>query len=842
MQLRPYQIECINSIPESGRYLIQMPTGAGKCFAKGTKIKMFDGSVKNIEDIKENELVMGEDSTPRKVKGLARGVEMMYKVTPVKGNPYVVNESHILSLKITGMGNTRKKIVTDCIGKKYSSGDICNISVKDYMACSKTFKHVAKGWRAPVEYPQKKVDIPPYILGVWLGDGTSSGPQITTMEPEIIREFARYCTSNGLALSATASSQTGKAITYGIIARKQSWGGNIFRNQLRLRGLINNKHIPKDYLINSRKNRLELLAGLLDTDGYLIDGCCFEIASVSKVLSVQILELARSLGFAAYSSIKVVNGDKYYRINISGDTHLIPTRVERRKAHKRKQIKDVLLTGIKVESIGIGEYYGFEIEGDKKLFLLEDFTVVHNTVTFANIPRRGKTLILAHREELIYQPIKYYDCPVGIEMADRTSNGEEVIIASVQSLVRRIDKFPTDYFDMIIIDEAHHAGALTYKKICNYFNPRLLLGFTATPNRGDKVRLDDVFERIIFQRDIKWAIKNKYLCDIHCLRVNIGYDLSKVSKRMGDFAPGELEAAMNIEAQNKAIAEAYYKHAKGQTLIFATSVKHAEAIAKEIKGAVAVTADTKNRADIIDRFTRREIPVLVNCMIFTEGTDMPLVETVIMARPTQSDTLYTQAVGRGLRLYPGKDKLILIDCVGVSGKASLCAAPTLIGLDISEVPERYQDDIEGDLFDLPELILQKSDTPESWIRNIELVNLWAKQQKYNTHNINFFKLPNGDLLVNLPNKVKYKIAAQDELGLSEGIPMQQAIDNLYKVLSENHQDSKYVWDLTVAKRWGKKPASEKQIKLIKRRLKKYDADGLTKLEASQILNRVMCNA
>lgn len=251
-------------------------------------------------------------------------------------------------------------------------------------------------------------------------------------------------------------------------------------------------------------------------------------------------------------------------------------------------------------------------------YLIQMATGLGKTATFTNIKRKGKVLVLAHREELVTQPIKYYDCPVGIEMADSHSKGEKVIIASVMTLIHRLEKFNPNEFDTIIIDEAHHAAAQSYKKIINYFKPRLLLGFTATPNRGDNVRLDDIFQKIIYQKDLRWAIKNKYLTDIYCMRVNIGYDISKVARRMGDFAVGELEEALNTEALNGAIAEAYKKYAFGQTLIFAISVKHAQDIAKLIPGAVAVTADTKDRAKLIQKFTNREIPCLVNCMIFTE--------------------------------------------------------------------------------------------------------------------------------------------------------------------------------------------------------------------------------
>lgn len=475
-------------------------------------------------------------------------------------------------------------------------------------------------------------------------------------------------------------------------------------------------------------------------------------------------------------------------------------------------------------------------------YLIQMATGLGKTATFTNIKRKGRVLVLAHREELINQPVKYYDCPVGIEMANNKSNGEEVVIASVMTLVHRLDKFNSNDFDLIIIDEAHHSAATTYKKIIDYFKPRLLLGFTATPNRGDGVRLDDVFQKIIYQKDLKWAIQNKYLTDIHCLRVNIGYDISKVARRMGDFATGELEEAMNTDALNGAIAEAYKKHAKGQTLIFATSVEHAQNIAELIPGAVAVTANTKNRAELINKFTNREIPCLVNCMIFTEGTDMPLVETVMIARPTTNSSLYTQMVGRGLRLYPGKDKLTLIDLVGTTGKTSLCTAPTLIGIDLNTVPKSKQDEIQGDLFDLPDLITQKADCIESWIRNIEVVNLWAKEQEYNLHNVNWFKMPNGDFILQLKGKC-LKIPAQNEIGetiLDRPMKMQEAFDIAYQYLCENCEDQRYLWDLSIVKKWGKAPASEKQKEQVKRFFRDYDTSELTKLEASQILNRMFC--
>ena len=480
-------------------------------------------------------------------------------------------------------------------------------------------------------------------------------------------------------------------------------------------------------------------------------------------------------------------------------------------------------------------------------FLIQMATGLGKTVTFANIKREGRMLILSHREELVRQPLKYFNCSTGVEMSKETSHGEEVVSASVQSLIHRLDRFYPDDFDVIVVDEAHHSAAKSYRKIIQHFTPRLLLGFTATPNRADSVRLNDIYDEIIFKRDLKWGIKNGYLCDIQCKRADIGFDLSAVHIRLGDYAPGELDKAMDGTAD--AIAQVYREHAKGATLIFAVSVDQANEIAKRIDNAETVTGETKNRSEIINRFTNREIPCLVNCMVFTEGTDIPLVETVIIARPTQSDTLYTQMVGRGLRLYPGKDMLTLIDCVGVTGKASLCTAPSLLGIDPSDVPESRSDALEGMLFDLPQQIETASDCPQSWIKNIQIINIWAEEQKYNTHDVNWFRKPDGSFVCSLPDKQKLRIESPDELGETifrgQKVDMQTAFDKAYEALCTEYADSKCIWDLKSAKRWGKAPASEKQIQLIKRRGKKiisesnFDIGNLTKLEASQILNRLI---
>jgi type I site-specific restriction endonuclease len=464
-------------------------------------------------------------------------------------------------------------------------------------------------------------------------------------------------------------------------------------------------------------------------------------------------------------------------------------------------------------------------------------TGLGKTVLFSQIPRKGRVLILSHREELVNQPVKYYNCKVGIERASETANGEEVVSASVQSIVRRLDKYKEDDFDIVIVDECQHSPSPTYMKICDYFKPRLLLGFTATPKRGDGVRLDKVFDSICYHKDIRWGIENNWLSDIYCRQVEIGYNLQNVKTAMGDYAESELADAM--EGTGAAIGDAYTKYAKGSTLIFGVSVAHCQEIAASIPGAMVVTGETKNRAEIIERFTRREISCIVNCMIFTEGTDLPLVETVIVARPTKNVSLYTQIVGRGLRLHPDKPYLNLIDCVGASCM-DMCRAPSLLGLDPETVPKEKAN---KPLRELEEIALQEINSPIGWIRNIKTVSLWAKKERFDLHGVNYFREPNGDLVLRLPKSPEIRIPAPTVLGKTfrnngEIIEMQTALDRVYQWLCNNAMESKTLWNLAAVKRWGKEPASEKQLGLLNRMKVNWKeaVSEISKLDAACMIN------
>ena len=493
-------------------------------------------------------------------------------------------------------------------------------------------------------------------------------------------------------------------------------------------------------------------------------------------------------------------------------------------------------------------------------YLVAVATGLGKTVIFSHIKRRGRMLILSHREELVWQPRKYFDCTFGVEQADNHSNGEEVVSASVQSLVRRLDSFSPDDFDIIITDEAHHAVADTYRRIYDYFKPRLHIGFTATPNRADNVKLGEIYSKILYERNLKWGIDHKYLTDVKCFTVDIGFDLSEVHKQCDDLNLAELSSAVDNPLQNQKVAAAYYEKAVGQTLIFATTVQHAYHIAELIDGAVVVTAETQNRAEIIERFTNREIPCLVNCMVFTEGTDMPLIETVIIARPTRNASLYTQMVGRGLRTHEGKDALNLIDCVGITGKLDICQAPDLFG--IGEIPKDIPPEkLQGKLLtEIEEMVteeLNKPVPPPDWKINVQLIKLFADNGNYDTHNVNYVVLPNGDMTCSIGEGRIFRVTAEDITGNSSAYlkhddiivrtvptaPMQDILDEVHHILVCDYQQAIYLWDIPHVMRWANVPASDKQKALIqrlarKKKRKDIQVNDLSKYEASVLIGQM----
>lgn len=374
--------------------------GVGKCFGKGTMVMMFDGSKKPVEDICEGDLLMGDDSAPRKVLSLARGKENMYWVHQNHGMSYRVNESHILSLKRSQTEG------------KHKSGDVLNISVKDYLNMPEGTKHRYKGYKTGVNFPSREVLVDPYFLGLWLGDGASSSVRITNPDPEISAYLNQY--ADYLGQKFKTHKVDGKCdyhtITTGVRGGYCRGAGSL-QAQLNSIGVLNNKHVPDDYLYNSREVRLRLLAGIIDTDGHYT-GNGYEVTQKNKKLALNIKSLAETLGLRVSFREKVarIKDISYeclvFRLIITGDIWKIPCKVKRKIANETRKNKNWLVTGINVKFDCYDDYYGFEIDGNK-LFLLEDTTVTHNTSfgvsVMMELAKKGKRVAMISSEMSVEQ-------------------------------------------------------------------------------------------------------------------------------------------------------------------------------------------------------------------------------------------------------------------------------------------------------------------------------------------------------------------------------------------------------------------------------------------------------
>jgi len=423
--------------------------GTGKCLGKGTPILMFDGTIKPVEQIVEGDKLMGPDSKPKTVLSTTAGREMLYEIVPTKGDSYVVNESHILSLKAC----------SNCLG--YKKNEIVNISVRDFIQETKTFQRRLMGWRTGVSLGKQEISLDPYFLGVWLGDGHSDGASITNGNKKITDWVRNYTEKNGLKFKKVADA--GKAVTYRLSAEKTVGkprkGKNPILTMLQELDLIQNKHIPYNYLVNTYAVRMQVLAGILDTDGGMSSNC-FDITLKSERLIDDICFLARSLGFAAYKKKSkrscIYKGKKitgiYWRTNISGDTSKIPVRVKHKKCQTRKQIKDVLKTYIEPMQVGVGDYYGFELDGDG-LFLLGDFTVTHNTTIVRQAFERAGLKYRIYSAATMDPWVDF----IGVPKEKIAENGKSYL-----DLVRPRD-FEEDEVEAIFFDELNRS----HKKIRN---------------------------------------------------------------------------------------------------------------------------------------------------------------------------------------------------------------------------------------------------------------------------------------------------------------------------------------------------------------------------------------
>lgn len=331
-------------------------------------------------------------------------------------------------------------------------------------------------------------------------------------------------------------------------------------------------------------------------------------------------------------------------------------------------------------------------------------TIVFSKVVEDRVKLGERVLILAHRSELLDQASDKLAKATGIftatEKAEQSclNSWFRVVVGSVQTLQRpkRLAQFDKDYFDTIVVDEAHHCISDSYQRVLEHFSNANVLGVTATPDRGDMRNLGSYFESLAYEYTLPKAIKNGYLSPIKALTIPLELDLSAVSMQSGDFKASEVGTALDPYLEQ--IADEMLKYcADKKTVVFLplvkTSQKFRDILNEKGFKAAEVNGDSKDRAEVLDDFSKGKYNVLCNSMLLTEGWDEPSVDCIVVLRPTKVRSLYSQMVGRGTRLYPGKEDLLLLDFLWHTERHELCHPASLI-CENEEVAKKMTENME----------------------------------------------------------------------------------------------------------------------------------------------------
>lgn len=619
-ELHDYQPDFVNQCIKYNRGIVQAPTG---CHRKGQEILMHDGSLKKVEDIEVGENLMGMDSTPRKVLSLIQNSGLMYKIIPANGEPFVVNEDHILSL-------ANKK-------------EILDVSVKDWILWNDAKKRQFKLFRVGVNFPttstkiqQPKVNA--YLMGYLLGNGSFWGNHNIKTDPNILIEHLKC---------------------YGLWQKENK-----------------EKFIPPIYKTHTKENRLDILAGIIDSSLHKFRNY-IEIKIESKQLAEDICFVARSCGLFAIKNSAIFKDQSYFIIKIRGDLNQIPCK--RTFPNFKSSRRNFLKTSFKVEKLGLEKYYGFTLDGDHR-YLLSDFTVTHNSgKTFILIsllkclPPKTPTLFLTKNAQLVHQ------------------NWEEMKLWGVENLGRWYDKYKepnyvmcvTNHvktykslerllpkFKVLIVDEVHECMSdvpvAAYKKMKN---ASVRIGISATAFKYDKKKFDNVH---------KWNLKGHFGPIFKTTTTESGFLTTKELQDRGilskcdcnfypvtapdlTYEPYQDAVKMGIE-QNFHFHEMVKKLAlscPGRTLIVVERIEQGHYLNQLIPDSYFIQGKNKlkERIPVINGLRQGEkFVAIVMRQIITAGINVK-IHDLINASGGESAHNIIQLLGRGLRTADDKDKL-----------------------------------------------------------------------------------------------------------------------------------------------------------------------------------------
>jgi hypothetical protein len=550
-KLDEYKQAIVDEYQSTNRNIFVSATAG--CLGKDVKVLMFDGSTKLSQEICVGDVLMGPDSCPRNVLKIDSGISNLYEVSPKKGEKWICNDEHIFTVHDQYITRSMR------LYNSAKTSDIVDKHIKEILKFQKNNGEIGhlKLVRTGVEFKEETIPIDPYLLGLWLAEGTKhkGNPyfSICKQDSDIIDYLLSYPLPKGIECKIKDDSENCVQVRFVGCGSK-----NIFREEFKkCIDELGNVFIPQNYLINSVENRLRLLAGLIDGDGYKkSDGCCFSISTKWESLGEGIVYLVRSLGLYPFykwkrSTIKSRNFEAYYfRIGISGHTEIIPNILSRKKASKRKQIKDVLHTGFSLKPIGKGAWFGFTVDGDNR-YLLGDFTITHNS---------GKTFTLCKLAEMT-PPIKS-----SIFLAFNKSIAEEL----GQRLPRTVKA------------QTLHSCALS--SLCKAFS----LNFSLSDSKNFNLAKEKMEFKGVHPKRIPGIIMK--VCRLYDLmRFNLVPDdieaIIALGERYGEDADEELaKRAIELRMLNKRIADNYFLKGGGgklpmdftDMLYYATQYVHKE--------------------------------------------------------------------------------------------------------------------------------------------------------------------------------------------------------------------------------------------------------------------------
>lgn len=695
LRLRGYQREAIDAIEKSltehTRVACVLPTGAGKGHPLDTDVPTPQG-LRKWGDLQVGDYVFGSNGLPTRVTAIFdRGVLPTYIVAFKHGEHVEVDGDHLWQVQRKGR---KPRIVT--------TEELTRLPRKDRDGYC---------WSTPVNgavhHPTADLPLHPYVTGSLIANGgmTHCGTLLITSDNEVIDRVRQHVE---VRLRPFYPKRT--CPTYSLPGLTRT------TRLLGMRVHSRDKRIPRLYLEADIPQRLDLLHGLMDGDGSSRPGGRRSgfYSTTSKGLALDVKELVSSLGGTCAIAQKTREHEgkpTEYKCSILMPLDMpmfstgrrLQSEQPRRAFAPRRPITSVFLSGHKpIRCIAV--------EAEDSLYCVtRNYIVTHNTVLFSHLAARTheqgrRTLILVHREELADQArAKIHSVAphvsTGIVKAERNETDADVIVGSVQTLANpaRREALLDRNIGLVVCDEAHHSTARTWMAVLDSmgcFADREIatpaVGFTATLHRTDGVGLGDVWETVAYERDILWMIDNGYLTDVRGQQVTVdGLDLATVARNRGDYAEGQLGEAMEASGAGDVIARAYLEHAGvpggvKQGVLFAPTVATAYSWAESMRehGIEAATVEgntpSEERRLIYKRYEAGDIRVLTNAMVLTEGWDAPWAEVAVIARPTQSPSLYTQMVGRVLRPWRDKEEALILDVVGITASHKLQSLTTLL--------------------------------------------------------------------------------------------------------------------------------------------------------------------